>query len=504
MRSRSVALAVPLLLGPGVLACFSGGFAARRGWRPASPRGRCWRAVAVALPRPLPRRGPRSPRSPAWPAWPRGRPLSLTWAPIGEPAGEDVQRLLIYVPALAAAVVLLREPAAARLAEPLLLAGTTAAIAYGLSERLLPGLVDLLDVLSAGDRLAQPLTYWNATGALAALGLVLAAGLAGDPGAAPAAAAAAAADRRRCSASASTSPSRAARWARCVAGLAVLLALAPTRAQLRGGRLVAGAATAALAGHGALPAVAREASGSGQGAAMLARAAAVLGALAAALQRRGGDSGAGAAAADAHAGRRRAGARARRHRGRRRAGRARDAARHAGGVARRGWPRVQSNRYAYWRSPCARSAATRCAGSAAAASRPRGCASGRSASPCATRTRCTWRRSPSWGSSASPLLALLFGGVAAAARRAGPGPAGPVAALAAWALHAGRGLGLGAARAHAASRSCSRGSCCGSPVRSGRGGGWSSPMSAWLALRRGTASPAGSVAAPGRRARRTR
>ncbi len=49
---------------------------------------------------------------------------------------------------------------------------------YGLSERLLPTLFELQTLPSAGDRLAHPLTYWNGQGALAALGLVLAAGLA--------------------------------------------------------------------------------------------------------------------------------------------------------------------------------------------------------------------------------------------------------------------------------------------------------------------------------------
>ena len=53
-------------------------------------------------------------------------------------------------------------------------------IGYGLAERVLPGVVDLDDVRAAFGRLAQPLTYWNAIGALAALGLILVARLAGD------------------------------------------------------------------------------------------------------------------------------------------------------------------------------------------------------------------------------------------------------------------------------------------------------------------------------------
>ena len=53
-------------------------------------------------------------------------------------------------------------------------------IGYGLAGRLLPGLIELDRSRSAGGRLEQPITYWNAEGALAALGLVLCARLAGD------------------------------------------------------------------------------------------------------------------------------------------------------------------------------------------------------------------------------------------------------------------------------------------------------------------------------------
>ena len=116
-----------------------------------------------------------------------------------------MQRLLLYLAALAAADA---DPARAppprgspsRCCWPAI-AGATL---YGLSERLVPGLVDLTDVLSAGDRLAQPLTYWNATGAFAALGLVLAAGSPATPERPAALRAAAAAAGAACSASRST------------------------------------------------------------------------------------------------------------------------------------------------------------------------------------------------------------------------------------------------------------------------------------------------------------
>ena len=99
--------------------------------------------------------------------------LSLMWAPLAGPGVDDVERNVLYLAALVAAAALLT----VGWTEAVLLAGIAATAFYGLSERLLPGLVELERSAAAGDRLAQPLTYWNAQGALAALGLVLAAGL---------------------------------------------------------------------------------------------------------------------------------------------------------------------------------------------------------------------------------------------------------------------------------------------------------------------------------------
>ena len=210
------------------------------------------RAAAAAAPlRAGPGRARR--RSRGSPGGPRCR---STWAPLGEPAGEDVQRLLLYLASLASAIAILRDAAAARLAEPLLLAGIAGATAYGLSERLLPGVVHLARVLSAGDRLAQPLTYWNGTGAFAALGLLLAAGLAGDPARPRALRAAAAATAPVLGLALYLTFSRGALGA-LAAGVAVLLILAPARLRAAGIVVVAAAvpavATVALPGrrHGA-------------------------------------------------------------------------------------------------------------------------------------------------------------------------------------------------------------------------------------------------------------
>ena len=266
---RAKVLAVPLLLGPGILALFSGGYSDTARAAAGVAAWLLLAATAIALPRPLPRDKPAIAALAALAALTAWTAASLPWAPLGEPAGEDVQRLLLYVAALAAAIRILRERGAARLAEPLLLAGITGAVLYGLSERLVPGLVDLTDVLSAGDRLAQPLTYWNGTGAFAALGLILAAAIAGAPDRPAGTRALAAAAAPALGLALYLTFSRGGLGA-AAAGLAVLLALAPTRAHVRAALLVAGAAAIPAVATLALPAVAQEKSAGGQGAAMLA------------------------------------------------------------------------------------------------------------------------------------------------------------------------------------------------------------------------------------------
>ena len=160
--------------------------------------------------------------------------LSLLWAPLAGPAVDDVERNVLYLAALLAAAMLLTMG----WTEAALLAGITLTAAYGLSERLLPGLIELERSAAAGDRLAQPLTYWNGQGALAAVGLVLAAGLIVRRGA-------------RCARSRGAALpilgldlyltlSRGALGA-FVAGLLVLVALVPTRAGLLAAALAAAA-----------------------------------------------------------------------------------------------------------------------------------------------------------------------------------------------------------------------------------------------------------------------
>jgi hypothetical protein len=193
--------------------------------------------------------------------------LSLTWAPLAGPALDDVERLVLYLAALTAAIALLGPPAG-RWTEPVMLAVAFIAAAYGLSERLLPSLISLTPSAAAGDRLAQPLTYWNAQGALSALGLILAAGLIAANGSA----------RLRVLAAAAApvlgldlylTLSRGALGA-LAAGLVVLVALTPTRAALEAAVLVVvAAAVPALAAVLVFGAVLHADSSSGAGAGML-------------------------------------------------------------------------------------------------------------------------------------------------------------------------------------------------------------------------------------------
>ena len=169
-----------LLIGPSVLAFFSGGyFDEARTWAGLV----AFLALATAFaasPRPLPRC--RSARVAivglvglgAWTL------ISLTWAPIAGSAYHAGQRVVLYAGVLIAAAALLRDPHARRATVPALALGATVVVGYGLSERFAPGLLHFQRSVSANGRLEQPLTYWNAMGELAALGFVLCAALAGD------------------------------------------------------------------------------------------------------------------------------------------------------------------------------------------------------------------------------------------------------------------------------------------------------------------------------------
>jgi O-antigen ligase len=173
--------AVALLALPTVLAFFSGGFFDKPRLAAAVSVWGLVVLVAILSPQPLPRS--RSGRLTllglfllcAWVA------LSFAWAPLGWRAQDDAQRLVLYLGFLIAGVALLRGPLARRWLEPAVALGAFVVIAYGLAERMLPNAIHLASSETGAGRLEQPLTYWNAEGLLAAIGMVLAVHIAGDP-----------------------------------------------------------------------------------------------------------------------------------------------------------------------------------------------------------------------------------------------------------------------------------------------------------------------------------
>lgn len=106
--------------------------------------------------------------------------ISITWAPLRSVAQADLQRLLLYLGAFIAAVALLRGRRGLQFSELVLAAGALLVSCYALAARLLPGVVHEAASDSAAGRLEQPLTYWNASGVLAAIGLILAMRIAAD------------------------------------------------------------------------------------------------------------------------------------------------------------------------------------------------------------------------------------------------------------------------------------------------------------------------------------
>jgi hypothetical protein len=425
-----------LLAGPTALAFFTGGF---------TDEPRLWAGIAAwtlaalgVLLAPLPRARVGWAAVAALAALWGWTALSIGWAPLSDAALADAQRLALYTGALLAAFLLLGS--VPRAVEPALAAGSLVVIGYGLAGRLLPGVIEQTASRTAFGRLEQPLTYWNATGALAAIGLVLAARLAGDATRPAWLRAGAAAGAMPISVGLALSFSRGAILT-AIGGLALLCWLAPERAQLRAVALALAAAVPAVALALALDGVraltgelgARER----QGLAMLALLAVTM-AAAALIARRALPAG--------------------RLRRPRRAGVAATAAALLAGLAllatadpRTGTPptgatasrvvSTDSNRYEYWRVALDEFADEPLRGAGAGA------------------FRVAWRRERTVSESAVDahslyvetlaelglvgltLLGALLAAVAVCARRAYRAnaalAAGPIAALAVWAVHAG-------------------------------------------------------------------
>jgi hypothetical protein len=247
-RIASTLLLVVALAGPTMLSFFAGGYfdmariiAALLAWLLALAV-----AVAAAVPVVRSRSGLVAVAAlallTAWTA------ISFSWAPLPDPASTALERLVLYLGGLIVTAALLRGRSA-WWTEPALAAGTVIVVGYGLAGRLLPGIIRESASVTAVGRLEQPLTYWNAMGALAAIGLVLTVRLAGHPARAVMLRAAAAAGSVILAVGLYLSFSRGA-LAAFVIGAVVLLTLAPTAAQLRALAIavVAGGVAAAVAG----------------------------------------------------------------------------------------------------------------------------------------------------------------------------------------------------------------------------------------------------------------
>ena len=102
--------------------------------------------------------------------------LSVVWSSSITLSVFDVQKLLVYLGLILAALLVVRGRSVPGLLAGVL-GGIAAVCAYALATRLFPERLGSFDPL-AGYRLTRPVGYWNALGLFAALGAILAAGFA--------------------------------------------------------------------------------------------------------------------------------------------------------------------------------------------------------------------------------------------------------------------------------------------------------------------------------------
>ncbi|MEA2293792.1 MAG: hypothetical protein QOE86_1431 [Solirubrobacteraceae bacterium] len=171
--------------------------------------------------------------------------LSSRWSAMPDVALEDFQRDLVYAGLFGLALVAAGSGRYSRHLAWAVLGSAVAICVAGLTSRLYPGWFGATaqpDAL-AGYRLAYPLAYWNAFGALGAMAVVLAAGHAADPRSHPALRGLASAGAVVAGTAAYLSFSRGG-WLGFFAGATVLLVLAAHRVQLLLTLAIAGGALA--------------------------------------------------------------------------------------------------------------------------------------------------------------------------------------------------------------------------------------------------------------------
>jgi len=155
-RGVLLTAAAVLLVGPTVLAFFSGGYFDGPRFVATITAWLIVLGVAVAAPHPLPdsAAGRLAIAGLALIAVWTG--LSISWAPLSEPATDSTVRLLLYLGALLAAAGVFRDRLALRAVEPALALGAIAVIGYGLAGRLLPELIEQTQSTRALGRLENP------------------------------------------------------------------------------------------------------------------------------------------------------------------------------------------------------------------------------------------------------------------------------------------------------------------------------------------------------------
>jgi hypothetical protein len=250
----AVGLALAVLAAPTVLAFFKGGYFDGPRDVALGLTGLLLAACALLLPREalLPRGVPARVALAGFAGLTAWTALSTRWAPLDDNAWATFERDALYLAALVIAATTLRS--VPRAVEPALAAGALVVIGYGLLGRLIPDVVHAAPSVSAGGRLDQPLTYWNAMGALGAIGFTLSVRVAGDETRAAAWRAAGAACAVPLAVGIYLTFSRGA-LAATAAGLVVLLALAPSFTQLRAAAIAVEAGIVGCGVAAAAPAV---------------------------------------------------------------------------------------------------------------------------------------------------------------------------------------------------------------------------------------------------------
>jgi hypothetical protein len=232
--------AAALLASPAALAFDSGGSGVAAQAVAATCAFALLAAVAVLAPWPLVER--------SWPlaalaalvalaAW---TGASASWSSALGDAVNDADRLVLYAAAFAIGVAVMRDRRVRGLAPDALLLGVLVVAVYALAGRLAPDVVETTLSSFAGDRLSEPLRYWNALGLVTGTGVVLAVAVAGNEARPAAYRALACAAAVPCGLACALTFSRGA-WVAALAGLAVCLLARPRRSA---------ALAAALAGAG--------------------------------------------------------------------------------------------------------------------------------------------------------------------------------------------------------------------------------------------------------------